>query len=123
MRLLCLLLSLVVFVSYAFASNGAKLRIKIAGVSANNAYFLCVGHAGCLSIKAGNQGHVFTIERGELNRVYASNIRNLRLYPQPLPKSCKINVKENQTVTITGKITRTAKNEVYIGNLQCSVVA
>jgi hypothetical protein len=44
------------------------------------------------------------------------------MYAQDLPRSCKLNIKGNQVLTVTGKIE--SKNaHVFINDLNCSVTA
>lgn len=122
-KLLALVVGLVMM-SSAFADNFAKLRVKIGGATNDNRYFLCVGGTGCVSIAAGNKGQVYPIDSGKIEHVYASDISTLRLSDQELPKSCQIIVKNDQTLTVTGRIVNESKGNnrgVRISDLDCHV--
>lgn len=122
-KLLLVLVGLAVM-NTAFADDFAKLRIKIAGASNDNRYFLCVGTTGCVSIAAGNKGQVYPIDSGKIEHVFASDISTLRLSDQTLPKSCQVTVNNDQTLTVTGKITSEGNGNnrvVRITGLNCHV--
>lgn len=119
MRLLAIVILSLLFVQKIHADEFAKLRIKIAGTSADNRYFLCVSNIGCISIEAGNHGKTYPLTPGNLRYIYATNVTNLRLYPQPLPDSCNIDVKSNQTITVSGRMIKGANDSVYVRDLNC----
>lgn len=102
-------------------AHSANLNIKIAGAGKDNTYFLCLEHTGCVSMLAANHGKVFPLDAGQVNRIFMVNSGNLRVYMQPLPKSCNVNVDANQTLTVKGKIVKGANDNTHIGNLECSV--
>lgn len=119
-KLLVLIMSLVLM-KVAYADDFAKLRIHISGASSDNRYFLCVGTTGCVSIAAGNKGQVYPIDSGKIEDMYTSDISTLRMYTQSLPASCKVVIKDNQTITVTGRLTKSANNKIYIEDINCRV--
>lgn len=121
MKKLVLLLCGFLLIQCLYAEDLAKLRIKISGASSDNKYFLCVGNVGCVSILAGNQGKLYPMNNGDISYVYTTNVTNMRLYPQKLPESCNISVKNNQTVTVTGHIVKSSNQQIYISNLNCKL--
>jgi hypothetical protein len=121
MKNLLLAVMSIVFIQSVHADDYAKLRIKISGATNDNRYFLCVGNVGCVSIKAGNAGKVYPMQSGDINYIYTTNVANQQLYTQGLPSSCDFAVKNNQTVTITGKLKTGPNNKTYLSNLDCKV--
>ncbi len=121
MKKLALTVAVLILSQTTFADDIANLRVKISGATADNRYFLCVGSAGCVSIKAGDEGKTYPINPGSMNYLYTTNVENMRLYTQELPRSCQVAVKENQTVTVTGHIVASNDQKVHIENLNCKV--
>jgi len=119
-KLLAAVLSLIV-INSAYALDHTQLRMKIAGPIKDNRYFLCVTNIGCISILNGNKGKAYPLTPGVVSNVYTINASNMRLHTQPLPKSCDVTVKENQTLRVTGKLVEGPNSKVYINNLQCSL--
>ena len=74
-----------------------------------------------MSILAGNKGKEYPMENGNINYIYTTSVATMRLYPQELPSSCDIAVKENQTVTITGHMVKGKDQKMHINNLNCNV--
>ncbi|RDI44550.1 hypothetical protein [Aquicella lusitana] len=106
----------------AAETDAANIKIKIAGATSDNRYFMCMEGIGCLSILAAQKGKVYPIFHSfNMDYIYIANLEdNFRLSKQGLPKSCDTTVNTNQTVTIYGKIQ--AKNgAVYVQNLHCTV--
>lgn len=119
-QLFAVTLSLI-FLNSAFAFDSAKLRMKIAGPIKDNRYFLCVTGIGCISILNGNKGRSYPLNPGTISNIYTVNAANLRLHPQPLPSSCNVDVKVNQTLYVHGKLVEGNNNRVYLAGLQCRV--
>jgi hypothetical protein len=42
------------------------------------------------------------------------------MYTQILPESCKVNLKNNQTLTVTGKLVG-KEQSVFLNDMKCSV--
>lgn len=118
-RLLIILLS-IALVNPLFAYTSAKLRMKIAGPIKDNRYFLCVTNIGCVSILAGNQGKIYPLGDGHISNIFMINIVNKRMYTQPLPGSCEVSIKNNQTLSVSGKLIE-GSNNTRLSNLQCRV--
>lgn len=104
-----------------FAADFAKLRIKIQGATSDNRYFLCVGTVGCVSIKAGDKGTLYPMQAGNIDYIYTTSVAAMRVYPQSLPSSCNVEVKNDQTVTVTGRIVQRSNEDVHIEHLNCHV--
>ena len=121
MKNLIIALISLVFFNTAYADGYAKIRMKLSGPVHNNKYFLCVTNAGCMSVYAAMQGKQFSIDEGKINNIFTTDMTNRRMYTQPLPQSCDITVKENQTLVISGKIVAHGTDKVSISHLMCSV--
>lgn len=123
MKKLLLVVLGVVLMNSAFAD--AKLRVNISGATAGNRYFLCVGNNGCVSITAGDRGQVYPLTTDDgVDHIYATDIATLRMSDQALPKSCQVNVKDNQTLTVSGRIVVEGNGNntgVRIAGLNCHV--
>jgi hypothetical protein len=118
-------LSVLMFTN-CFAMNGfPNLKLDIKLPTTSNIYFLCIAGEGCLSIKASDQGKVFplvTPDMSNLNKfVVADASHDLEVHEQLSPASCNVEVKDNQTLTITGTVVATKNDQVYVQNLQCHV--
>ena|SRR3990167_3671286 len=123
-KLLIAVLSLVLMHS-AFADNTATLRIKVSGTEAEkqNTYFLCVAEmGGCVSLYAGDHGKTYPMNPGaEVNYMFIANGVTYRMYPHALPDSCHVTLKENQTLTVSGKLVKKSDADVHIQDLHCTV--
>ncbi len=115
------LLSLIMCLCSIQPVYSTNLHIKVAGTAKQNTYFLCVNRGGCMSMYAAAHGKLFPIDSGKVNRIFMVNARNSRLYPQALPTSCAIDVAENQTLTVSGKIVQHGKGAAQIDKLNCHV--
>lgn len=120
------LLIMLAFFSTCYAENGfPNVRLNIKLPTAINTYFLCIAGEGCLSIKASDEGKVFplvTPDMSNLNKfVVADASHDLEVHEQLSPTSCNVQVKDNQTLTITGSLIATKSDQVYVQNLQCHV--
>lgn len=118
-RLLILVLSLI-FMHTAHAGDFAKLRMKISGPIKDNRYFLCVSNAGCVSILIGNKGKLFPLNEGDVDRIFLTNVSNMKMSMQKLPQSCHVSVNSNQTLTVRGTIVE-RNGGAQLANLNCSV--
>ncbi len=121
-KLLSAVLGLIMCHHPAYGSNDfANLHIKMAGAK-NNTYFLCVSNVGgCVSIFQADHGRSFPMNAGEVKHIFVFDARTLHMHTQPLPSSCNVNVDNNQTLTVTGKVVKAANDNVHVTNLQCSV--
>lgn len=120
-KLVAAILGLALLSGTAYADDFAKLRINISNPSADNRYFLCVGTTGCVSIAAGNRGQVYPIDSGKVLDIYTTDVTTLRMTSQSLPASCRVTVQNDQTMTVSGRIIKTADNKVVIENLNCRI--
>lgn len=101
----------------------AKLSVKINGPIHDNSYFVCLYGLGCYSVLAGAQGKLFPItstHMANLKRIAVTNVRNRRLYFQPITESCNVTLKDNQTITINGRL-EDVNARLRISDLTCSV--
>jgi len=109
--------------TYAASSN-PQLNIKISGVSNKHYYYLCIYGVGCLNMKTANQGKFYPIipmDLGNIKKLVITDIRTMQMYPQPVNKSCNIQVKSDQKVTISGHVT-IINNSPVLDQLNCSLV-
>ncbi len=108
----------------AYAADVANIKIKISGSGSNhdNTYFLCMPEMGCLSILAAKKGKVFSmINAFEMNTLFITNARTLRVYNQGLPASCNVSVPKNKTITIYGHLQTKGDDKVVIKNFHCVI--
>jgi len=120
-KLVCAVITLAVLSSQAFAADTANIKIKINATGNDNTYYLCMPNLGCLSLLAAQRGKVFpSLNPVEMNTMFVTNIHNMRVYNQGLPKSCDVTVKPNQTITIYGSLSTQTTN-VHVQNLRCVV--
>lgn len=117
------LLCLIAINSVAYADDGsANLKIKVTGTDANNTYFLCVEDGvGCVSMMAADHGKVYPLSPGQVEQIFMVNSGTMRVYHQPLPDSCNVNVNSNQTLTVKGNVVKGANDNAYLDHLHCSV--
>lgn len=106
--------------SSADASTVPNLHMKISG-DIKKTYYLCVSNAGCVNLAAGAQGRKFPMNPGDVSYIFMTNAANVRMYPQPLPNSCQVELNENQTLVVSGKVTKAENDDIYIKELHCSV--
>jgi len=119
MKYIAFLIVICALSSNIFASDGSKLRIKVAGASSTQ--YLCVSQVGCININQG-RSRVLPINSGEVSYIFLANGKNYRMYPQALPSSCNVNVNGNQTLVVSGKVAKAGKDNMKINQLRCSVV-
>lgn len=119
-KILIALISLM-FMGSTFAYDSAKLKLKIAGPIKDNRYYLCISNAGCISMLAANKGKAFHMDAGKIRNIFAFNMVTTKLYAQPLPSSCDVNLDNQQTVVISGKLVEGPNKTVYLNNLSCKV--
>ncbi len=104
--------------AYAEDSILPKLKMKISNTLKNKHFALCIAQ-NCYAIASPSQ--VINLEEGNIDSIVMANMDNMQMYTQTLPPSCKIAVKNNQTLTVSGRVV--AQNEnVYLNDLSCSVV-
>lgn len=120
-RLFITILSLV-FMNSAFADNSSMLQVKVAG-NTKSTHYVCVSNLGCLNLsQIKDKSKKFPLHPGAMSYIFLTDISTMKMYPQKLPASCNINIAENQTVVISGKVTKASNDDIYINRLQCSVV-
>lgn len=121
-KLVAAAISLVILTSAAHADD-AKLKMKITGPVNNNRYFLCVSTVGCVSIFAGNKGKIYPLDPGAVTNIYTVDAANMSMHMQKAAMgNCHdINVQDNQTLTVSGKLTPEANGAVGISNMHCTV--
>lgn len=106
--------------STSYAVNTANINIKISGAFKNNQYLLCEEDLGCFSIPSG-EGKVYPMTTSfEMNTLFISDVSTMRIYNIGLPRSCNTSIKDNQTLTIYGKIEK-RENKVTVTGLHCTV--
>ncbi len=108
-----------ILTSSIFAFDGSKLRIKVTGSSSNQ--YLCLSQAGCININQG-RSRILPLTPGEVSYIFLANGKNYRMYPQTLPSSCNVTVNNNQTLVVSGRVSKARNDNMYINQLRCSVV-
>lgn len=106
-----------------YADDGiTHIRINISGAKQDNSYFLCLSDIGCLSIKAGNAGKVYSIYNNvQLSGIAVLDIdKNFRVSVQPVPASCGTAI-SNKTITISGNLVSGLNQNTVINNLHCTI--
>lgn len=101
-------------------ADTAKLRMNFSG-KADHTY-LCVNNLGCYKIGVSTNGLTLPVDVEEVKYLALANITNNRLYKQTIPASCAVTVNANQTLMISGHVTKTASDMMVIHGLHCSVV-
>lgn len=114
-----IMISLLSVANIAFADT-AKLRMNISG-NAKNTY-LCINNLGCYKVGPESQGKAFPVDLVNVEYLAMANVANNRLYKQVLPASCNVNVNANQTLVVSGHVTKSANDNMVIHGLNCSVV-
>lgn len=107
--------------SNVLAYDSGKLRIKVSG-NVKNTHYLCVSQVGCINIAAGSSGRTFPITPGEVSYIFLAEGKSYRMYPQALPSSCNVSVSENQTLVVSGRVSKAANDNMFISQLRCAVV-
>lgn len=121
MKYLTLVTCVLIISSNVLAYDGSKLRMNIGG-KVTGTHYLCVSHVGCINIAAGQSGRTFPLTPGSVNYILLAEGRNYRMYPQALPHSCNITINQNQTLVVSGRVSKAANDNMYINQLRCSVV-
>lgn len=109
------------FISSIYAADTASMRAKV-NDNIKNTHYICVSNVGCVNLAAATKGKSFPMQSGEVSHIFLVDAKTLRMYPQSLPTSCNVNIKSNETLIISGKVTNT-KDNIYINNLHCAVKA
>jgi hypothetical protein len=105
--------------AYADDSALPKLKMKIINTIKGQNFALCLSE-NCYALTTPDQD--IALEGATIDTIIMANMNNMQMYAQSVPDSCKVTVKENQTLIVTGKLV--AKNSaVYLNNLDCSVTA
>ena len=108
-------IAMCLFSTSIFAFDGSKLRINVGGSVKGNDY-LCVSQVGCINIQQG-RSKALPLTPGQVSYIFLANGSNFRMFPQPLPSSCNVNVNDNQTLVVSGSVGNNKINQ-----LRCSVV-
>jgi hypothetical protein len=106
--------------SNVFALDGSKLRINVRG-NINSSQYVCISQVGCVNVNQG-RGRALPLTTGPVSYIFLANGKNYRMYPQTLPASCNITVNNNQTLVVSGSVSKAANDNMYINQLRCSVV-
>ena len=121
MKKILTFIALIVMLSPAYADDAAQLKIAVS----TNRYYLCLYGIGCLSIKNGSNGKIFPIQpidMGNIEKMVITDAdNNMQMYTQNSVKSCDVQVKAGDKVTISGDLVVTGNGPVIKG-LRCSVV-
>lgn len=122
MKKLLLLLILITITQTSFGVETANIRMNISGATYDNRYFLCMPDIGCLSILAANHGKIYPIMHSfTVEGMFLSNVDNFKVYPIPLPPSCRTSVETNQTLIIRGHIVTGPLGAAYVSQLNCRI--
>ncbi len=105
--------------SNIFAFDGSKVRINVSANS--NMEYLCVSQLGCINISQAH-GRAFPLNSGQVSYIFLANGRNYRMYPQALPNSCNVAINNNQTLVVSGVVSKAANDNMHINGLRCAVV-
>lgn len=119
MKRVILLIVMGVLTGSVFAYDGSKLRINVSGASGSE--YLCVSQIGCININQG-RSRALPLNPGGVSYIFLANGKNYRMYPQALPSSCNVNVNDNQTLVVSGSVSKAGKDNMRINQLRCSVV-
>lgn len=121
-RLISLVLMVLMNGQCAYAADVANIKIRLSGSIHDNTYFLCMPELGCLSILAAKKGRVFSMMNPiEMNTLFITNTRTMRVYNQGLPASCNVSVPKNKTITIYGNLQVKGDDNVVVKNFHCVI--
>lgn len=119
-----ILLTTLIFISFlpalSVAGDIAKLRIALEGLSHKQTDLLCISSRGCFSLGAAKSTE-FAIDAGEINGLYMASTTTLKMYPESLPASCNVTVKEGQTLVVSGYGADSEKG-IIISKLKCKII-
>jgi hypothetical protein len=106
-------------VNPVFAADAAlpKLKMRLTNTVKNQHLALCLAE-NCYAIS--NTSDII-LDADEIDSVVIANMDNMQMYAQSLPPSCKIAVKDNQLLTVTGTVVAKG-NSFLVKDLNCSVV-
>jgi hypothetical protein len=117
---IALILSLLCMQNAAADIEMAKLKMRFTGPVHDSTYFLCVSNNGCSRISAAASGKIYMMDTGNVNYIFAANMKNFTMRSQPLPQSCRVSLSKNQTLEVKGRL-MVKDATPYIGNLKCKV--
>jgi hypothetical protein len=120
-KLLACILSFMI--SSTAIADVAHIRLNITNPVKENTYFVCLYEIGCLSIRAGNRGKVFAAmpaNMGNILKIVIVDFNTMRMYRQTNVPSCQVNLREHQTLTISGQLV-VNHSIPHINNLHCSM--
>ena len=96
-----------------------KLQLQIVNTIKNQNFALCLS-SSCYLLSSPEKSVV--MDGNNINSIIMTNTGTLAMYGQTIPDSCKLTVKNNQTLTVSGKLIK-KKMSVEVENLHCSVAA
>lgn len=94
-----------------------KLHMKITNTLKGQQFALCLS-ATCY-VLSDHQKEI-ALADNTVSSVVMTNMNNMQMYTQVLPESCKVNLKNNQTLTVTGKLVG-KEQSVFLNDMKCSV--
>jgi hypothetical protein len=92
-----------------------KLQLQIENTIKNQNFALCLSNSCYLLTSK----PVF-MDGNDIDSIIMTDTGTLAMYGQTIPASCKLSVKNNQTLTVSGKLIK-KKWSIEVENLQCSV--
>ncbi|MES2219197.1 MAG: hypothetical protein V4501_12400 [Pseudomonadota bacterium] len=109
-------------ISPAYADNDSslpKLQMRIVNTIKNQSFALCLSNS-CYVMTA--LPKPVSMDGNNIDSIIMTNTGTMEMYGQNIPDSCKITVKDNQTLTVSGKLVA-KEMTVEVEDLQCSVRA
>jgi hypothetical protein len=94
-----------------------QLKMEITNTIKGQRFALCLSET-CYNLAADNK--TISMDESQIYSVIMANMGTMKMYTQALPASCKVQVQDNQILTVKGKLVA-KKNEVLLNNLSCTV--
>jgi hypothetical protein len=110
------------FLDVSYADNVSslpKLQMRIVNTIKNQKFALCLSDT-CYVMSTPNKSVL--MDGSNIDSIIMTNTGTLQMYTQAIPPSCKITVKDNQTLTVTGKLVA-KKSVVELENLKCTIAS
>jgi hypothetical protein len=99
------------------AQQMPRLHMKIVNPWRNQQFALCLSET-CYVLS--DKQKEIALADNTVNSVVMTNMSNMQMYAQVLPESCKVSLKNNETLTVSGKLV--AKDQsVFLNDMKCSV--
>ena len=98
-------------------ANFPKLKMEITNTIKGQRFALCLSET-CYNLSADNK--TISMDESQIYSVIMANMGTMKMYTQALPASCKVQVQNNQTLTVRGKLVA-KKNEVFLNNMSCTI--